>query len=58
VFRWAGLFFPPFSAVMEQKGLLTPDERARFLAEWAERERDPDALFFSPFVVDAVARKR
>lgn len=56
-FRWAGLFFPHFSQKMQEQGLLTAEERARFLAEWAERERDPDALFFSPIVVDAVARK-
>jgi len=56
-FRWAGLFFPHFSEAMETKGLLAPEERRRFLAEWAERERDPDALFFSPIVVDALARK-
>jgi len=57
-FRWAALFFPHFSGVMEQKGLLTAAERRRFLAEWAERERDPDAMFFSPIVVDAIGRKR
>lgn len=57
VFRWAGLFFPHFSQAMEEKGLLTSDERARFLLQWSERERDPDALFFSPIVVDALARK-
>lgn len=57
VFRWAGLFFPHFSQVMEEKGLLSTGERARFLAQWAQRERDPDALFFSPIVVDALARK-
>ena len=56
-FRWAGLFFPHFSAAMEQKGLLTAAERRQFLSEWAERERNPDALFFSPIVVDAVGRK-
>ena len=57
-FRWAGLFFPHFSLKMVEKGLLTADERAQFLAEWAARERDPDALFFSPIVVDAAAKKR
>jgi len=56
-FRWAGLFFPHFSDAMERKGLLSPDERLQFLAEWAERERDPDAMFFSPIVVDAIGRK-
>ncbi|MFN0008885.1 MAG: class I SAM-dependent methyltransferase [Planctomycetota bacterium] len=57
-FRWAGLFFPHFSVAMEQKGLLTAAERRQFLAEWAAREQDPDALFFSPIVVDAIGRKR
>ena len=58
VFRWAALFFPHFSESMERQGLLTAAERSRFLEEWAERERDPDALFFSPIVVDAVGWKR
>jgi ubiquinone/menaquinone biosynthesis C-methylase UbiE len=58
VFKWAGRFFPHFSEVMMGKGLLSGDERELFLKEWGERERDPDALFFSPFVVDAAARKR
>lgn len=56
-FRWAGMFFPHFSTAMVEQGLLTSDERARFLVEWSERERDPDALFFSPIVVDVVARR-
>ncbi len=57
VFRWAGLFFPQFSEKMVAEGLLAPEERAQFLSEWRERERDPHALFFSPIVVDAVARR-
>ena len=57
VFRWAGAFFPPFSESMEAQGLLAPEERRRFLAEWAEREVDPEALFFSPIVVDAAGRR-
>jgi SAM-dependent methyltransferase len=57
VFRWADLFFPHFSAVMEEKGLVTPAERALFLAEWSARKSDPTTLFFSPIVVDAAARK-
>jgi len=56
-FRWAGLFFPHFSAKMEAEGFLEPTERSRFLEEWAQREEDPDAMFFSPIVVDAHARK-
>jgi ubiquinone/menaquinone biosynthesis C-methylase UbiE len=58
VFRWAGRFFPHFSEAMVKKSLMTAGEREVFLREWGERERDPDAIFFSPFIVDAWARKR
>lgn len=57
VFRWASAFFPSFSAIYVEQGLMTAEERGRFLEEWAARERDPDALFFSPMVVDVTARR-
>jgi SAM-dependent methyltransferase len=57
VFRWADAFFPAHSANMVREGVLSADERARFLAEWAARKADPDAVFFSPIVVGAAARK-
>jgi len=56
-FRWADSFFPRFSAVYEQKGLMSPAERALFLREWEARKQDPHAIFYSPMVVDAVGRK-
>jgi SAM-dependent methyltransferase len=56
-FRWAGLFFPHFSRAMVEQGLLSESERDQFLEEWAARERDPDALFYSPIVVDVLARR-
>lgn len=56
-FRWAGLFFPHFSQPMVEQGLLSAAERAQFLDEWSAHERNPDALFFSPIVVDVLARK-
>ena len=57
VFRWASAFFPHFSATLVEKGALEADERTLFLREWSEREKDEDALFFSPFLVDAAGRK-
>ena len=57
VFRWAGRFFPHFSEAMVKKNLMTGEERELFLREWSERDRDPEAMFFSPFIVDAAARK-
>ncbi len=56
-FRWADAFFPHHSAGMLEAGLLTRAERERFLSEWAERRRDPDAVFFSPLQVSIVARR-
>ncbi len=55
--RWADLFFPHFAGVMHEKGLLSTQELERFRREWTERSADPAALFFSPLVVDARARR-
>jgi SAM-dependent methyltransferase len=57
VFRWADAFFPPHSENMVRAGLLTAAERDLFLSEWAARKANPDALFFSPIVVDSAARR-
>lgn len=56
-FRWADAFFPHHSLAMVEQGLLSPDERQRFLEEWRQRLEDPDAVFFSPLVVSLAARK-
>lgn len=56
-FRWADAFFPPFSEKMVQVGAMSEPDRRVFLREWGERKKDPDALFFSPIVVDAAGRK-
>jgi len=56
-FRWADSFFPRYSAIYEQKGLMTAEERKLFLAEWEARKQNPLTLFYSPMVVDAAGRK-
>jgi SAM-dependent methyltransferase len=56
-FRWADAFFPHHSAGMRDAGLLTAAEQRQFIEEWEARKRDPDAVFFSPIVVDAAARR-
>lgn len=56
-FRWAGRFFPHYSEMLVEQGLMLADERKRFLAEWSVAEQNPDAMFFSPMVVDIAARK-
>ena len=56
-FRWADSFFPRYSAIYEQKGLMTPAERKLFLSEWEARKQNPLSMFYSPMVVDAAGRK-
>ncbi len=57
VFEWLNAFLVPFSGVYREAGLLTDDQHADFLADWASRARDLGALYFSPNVVDLAARK-
>ena len=56
-FRWADGFFPTHTESMVERGLLSRPERERFLKEWEDRKNNPDAVFFSPIVVNAAARK-
>jgi len=56
-FRWADAFFPFHTVGMVEAGVLSAADRELFLSEWNERRQDPDALFFSPIVVGAAARK-
>jgi ubiquinone/menaquinone biosynthesis C-methylase UbiE len=56
-FRWAGAFFPHYSATMVEQGLMSAAERELFLREWAERERDPDSMFYSPIVTGTIAER-
>jgi len=49
---------PQTLRIYEQKGLMTPEERKQFLAEWEERKQDPLTMFYSPMVVDAAGRRR
>lgn len=57
VFRWVGAFFRDFSEAFVARGLMTAEEQDLFLSDWAAREADPDALFFSPMVVEVSARR-
>lgn len=57
-FRWAGAFFPHYSEALAAAGFMSAREREQFLSEWSAAERDPDAMFFSPMVVDVAGRKR
>ncbi|MEO1697960.1 MAG: methyltransferase domain-containing protein [Planctomycetota bacterium] len=57
VFGWADAFFPRFSSTYVDEGLMTAEERDRFLEEWSARRAEPGTLFFSPIVADVVGRR-
>ena len=55
--QWLDEFFRPQCENLAEKGALSPEDKALFLREWVERLEDPDAVFFSPIVLDAAARQ-
>ena len=57
VFRWLDAFFPTFVRTYAEAGLMTEAEVAQFDEEWAALSRNPDALLFSPMIVDLIARR-
>lgn len=57
VFRWLDAFFPTFVRTYAEHGLMTEEEVERFDREWAALAGDPDALLFSPMIVDVIARR-
>ena len=56
-FEWAESFFCVFAERYVEPGLLTQEELEQFREEWAARRSDPNTVFFSPFVVDVIARR-
>jgi SAM-dependent methyltransferase len=55
VFQWADQFFSLHTPLMAEKGIITRDEATALLADWDAHRQNPDALFFSPLVVDVAA---
>lgn len=57
VFQWLDVFFPKFSGTFAEQGLITSAEQEQFNTEWAALKSNPDALFYSPMVVDLIATR-
>ena len=57
VMEWGHQYFTVHIPIMAEKGLMTSGERDALVADWLEHRKDPDALYFSPSVVDVAARK-
>lgn len=54
---WPDTFFANYVPRLVSGGFLSTEDAAAFVAEWAERSRDPGTFFFSPPFFDVVAVK-
>lgn len=52
VAEWMHRFFVPHIPLMVDKGVLSSSEAQRVLEDWHAHRQNPNALFFSPIVVD------
>jgi len=52
VMEWAHRFFSTHVPLMAQKGLISSEQAEALMADWNAHRQNPDALFFSPLVVD------
>jgi hypothetical protein len=55
--EWGHQYFTVHIPIMAEKGLMTSGERDALLADWLDHRKNPEALYFSPIVVDVAARK-
>ena len=55
--EWAHRFFSTHIQHMVDKQVMKQSEGDAMLADWLEHRKNPDALFFSPMVVDVAGRK-
>jgi SAM-dependent methyltransferase len=54
--EWMHRFFVPHLPLMAQKGLVSDEECGRMLEDWHAHRANPEALFFTPLVVDLAAQ--
>lgn len=57
VFQWAEKFFMGHTRLMAEKGLMSMEEADAALKDWKRHKENPDAIFFSPIVVNAAGIK-
>jgi SAM-dependent methyltransferase len=54
---WPTSFFANFIPMLVEQGLVTKEDWRVFQEEWAERTRNPNAMFWTPSMVEIIARK-
>lgn len=54
---WPTSFFNNFIPMLVEQGLVAPEDWRALQKEWAERTKDPNAVFWTPSMVEIIARK-
>jgi ubiquinone/menaquinone biosynthesis C-methylase UbiE len=57
LWEWPTSFFANFIPMLVEQGLVTAEDWVILQKEWAERTRDPNAVFWTPSMVEIIARK-
>lgn len=57
LWEWPTTFFSNFIPMLVQQGLVAEKDWKDFQVEWAERTRDPNAVFWTPSMVEIIARR-
>ncbi len=57
LWEWPTTFFSNFIPMLVEQGLVTKADWVDFQSEWSERTRDPNAVFWTPSMVEIIARR-
>jgi SAM-dependent methyltransferase len=57
LWEWPTTFFFNFIPMLVERGLVTPQDWRDFQREWNERTHDPNAVFWTPSMVEIIARR-
>lgn len=57
LWEWPTSFFANFIPMLVERGLVTGEDWRAFEDEWAERTRNPNAVFWTPSMVEIIARR-
>jgi SAM-dependent methyltransferase len=58
VIEWAHRFFITHIQIMVDKGIMNQKQGDAMLADWLAHRKNPDAVFFSPIVVDMAGKRK
>jgi len=57
LWQWPGSFFANWVPLLVQRGFLSDDDRLAFERDWGSRSGDGDAFFWTPSMVEIIARR-